>query len=147
MLIRFARALLLLAGFLALQGSILGGAAACALGAHHPMDDTSMISVAPAGASAGTAIMDPMPAQSGQWSSEASAWATVDASGSSDGRVPCDHERMPERCTLMPACAVFTVPVVQRQHEVDAPASRIAPLVAIAPGLEMSAPELPPPRA
>lgn len=147
MLIRLARTLPLLVAFIALQGSILGGAAACALGEHHPMDATGMVSAAPVGSSDGPAVVDPMPAQGGSTSSGMSAWASSDASDVSERRVPCDHERMPEHCTVMPACSVFTVPVAQRQQQVGAPASRIAPLVALEPGLEAAPPELPPPRA
>lgn len=138
MLIRLARTLPLLAAFIALQGSILGGAAACALGEHRPTDATSMVS---------PAVVDPMATQAGSRSSGISAWASSDGSEASDGRVPCDHERMPEHCMLMPACSVFAVAAAQWQQQVDAPNSRIAPLVALAPVFETAPPELPPPRA
>ena len=147
MLIRLARTLPLLAAFIALQGSILGGAAACALGEHHPMDATSMVSAAPVGAPAGPAVVDPMATQAGTRSSGISAWASSDGSEVSDGRVPCDHERMPEHCTVMPACSVFAMAAAPWQQQVDAPTSRITPLVALAPVFETAPPELPPPRA
>lgn len=133
---RLARALLLLTVFVALQASVLGGAAACALAGHHPVATGGAISSPSVGTSVGAAVSGPMLSMT--------ASASPDAT---DGGARCEHESMPTRCAVMPVCLAFVAPAVPRLHEADAPASRVTSLVVLAPRLAAPAPELPPPRA
>jgi hypothetical protein len=127
MLHRLTRALLPLAAFVALQGSLLGSAASCTIGAQHS---------ATAVGSPGGALSDDMPGMDGPMSPD-----------ETDGGMPCEHDSVPARCMSMPACAIFIAAAAVPLSDAGAPSGKVAPLVALAPGFEPIPPELPPPRA
>lgn len=139
MLTRFARALLVLTAFLALQASVLGGAAACALPGHAamsgsagPSPDGTRGTTPTTAVQAGSASMDGM---------------AMDGASSADGDVPCEHGTAPSNCAAMPVCSVFAGPFSSRPREPGMIATRVAAMVALAPPSPTIVPELPPPRA
>lgn len=125
MLRHLSRTLLALAAFLALQGSILGSAAACALMQHH---------------AAGTVAVSEMP----DMSSTPVASANAPASGK---EAPCEHDTAPTDCAAMPVCAAFVESAAVRLYEASALVTRVGPMIASAPAYLAPPPEIPPPRA
>ncbi len=143
---RLFRALLLLTAFVALQASVLGGTAACALLGHHPT------------ASAGAPMLG-MPMPDGSMNDASASRARSAAAqepilvseagsrNSADSGAPCDHSTAPEDCSAMPECSVVAVASSVVQPGSDAPAARVLPTVVLAPTFLVIPPELPPPRA
>lgn len=126
MLRHLARALLALTAFLALQGSILGSAPACARMEHRTQS---------AGAMRETLDVS---------TSTPLASANAAASGK---EAPCEHDTAPTDCAAMPACAAFAESAGVRLYEASALVTRVGPMIASAPAYLAPPPEIPPPRA
>ena len=125
MLRHFTRALLAATAFLALQGSILGGATACVLMEHHPT---------------GTMAMSEMPDMSSMPVGSANEPA-------SEEKAPCAHDTAPPDCAALSVCAGFVEAAVANLDEASAPSTQVRPLIASAPDYLALPPEIPPPRA
>lgn len=135
MLTRLAHALVVLTAFLALQASVLGGAAACALSGHGDMSGSRETS--PSVGSSATAA-ESVPASDASMDGMAMG-------GAPD--VPCEHGTAPRDCAAMPVCSVFAVSSPSHAHEPGIIAARVASMVALAPTSPTIVPEPPPPRA
>ena len=124
MLRHLSRALLALTAFFALQGSILGSAAACALMEHRTQ---------------GAGAMSEM--------SDVSSEQVSSANAPSSGRdASCEHGTAPD-CAAMPLCAAFVESAAVRLYEASALVTRVGPMIASAPAYLAPPPEIPPPRA
>ena len=144
MLSRATRGLVLLVAFIALQASVLGSAAACALGGHHPMASGTAFERMPD--MAGTPSDDP--ASFGAPSSGlAGSPSSVAAAETSEGDAHCEHDTPAARCAAMPMCTAFIGTPSAPANEPGAPVTRVASAITIAPELEALPPEFPPPRA
>lgn len=148
---RLARALLVVTTFLALQASLMGGAAACALVGHDLMsvrgtpssDATASKGIRASGAMDGMAMVG-APGPTGRMIAGAQDTASSPAPAGDD--VPCEHGAAPD-CAAMPVCSIFAAPSLSYAHEPGAATARVAPMIALAPASTVIAPELPPPRA
>lgn len=143
MLSRATRGLVLLIAFIALQTSVLGSAAACALGGHPMASGT---------ASAGMPDMATTPSGDpvsvgAPTSGLAGSSSSVFAAEAPDGEAQCEHDAPPVRCAAMPMCSAFIGTPSAPPNEPGAALMRVASAVTLAPELEALPPEFPPPRA
>ena len=140
MLSRATRGLVLLVAFIALQSSVLGSAAACALGGHHPMASGTASEGMPDMAATPGGVAAPSSGSAGSSSNVAAAEAP-------DGEAHCEHDALPARCAAMPMCTAFIGTPSAPANDPGAPLMRVASAITLAPELEALPPEFPPPRA
>lgn len=127
MLNHLVRALLPLAAFFALQGSLLGVPAECALTGHHPATRGDVVA---SGAATSMVTMDEM----------------ADTPRNSGG-APCEQDATPGDCAAMLVCAAFAEFRAAHREMPAMPATSATAMVARAPAFLPLPPELPPPRS
>ena len=139
-MIRFARLTMLVAGFLALQVSALGGGVACLLSA----------SVVP-GEAAGVGMAAMTVARPQQRGAERSAGRMVGAAepGQTPTQAPCQQSRSSQSsCQSMAPCVAAFIPVVTVQEAVAvSPSAMQIAMADVTPTSHSRAPDIPPPRA
>lgn len=139
---RFGRVLVALTAAVALQGSLLGGGAVCAVSGHHSADPDVSARLAMSGMMPAAAL----PAEYGS-SADVAPRADAVAPAGTGTEAPCGHQDMPRECAVMAACVVFAQSApVSLDESADAQARGVF-WIAEAPRSATRLPELPPPRA
>lgn len=140
MLKPLARALAAFTAFLALQGSLLGSGAACALTGHVAASSVGMDAMPEASSAA-------LPGAAGEQSADRRDSTARTSASPAANDAPCEHDTSRQECAALPVCTAFVESVAMHIDEVAAPTARVGPMIARAPAYSAPAPEIPPPRA